>query len=156
MTTSIIESTLDIVASVFLFGGLFFMMVGAFGIVRFPDAYNRLHASSKCSTFGLLGLLLGAVFHIGTLAVTTKAILTLIFAFVATPVGSHILAKAAHMDQLRQWPKTLSDELADDMPERRGESERIGVDPTRSDGETSPEVDPEIDPEVDSTSVRTA
>ena len=104
----------DILASAFLIGGLFFMLAGAIGIVRFPDAYNRMHAASKCSTLGLLGLLLGAVFHIGTLSVLTKAILTMLFAFVATPVGSHILAKAAHMDGLKQWDKTLSDELAED------------------------------------------
>lgn len=104
----------DILASLFLMAGLFFMLVGAIGIVRFPDAYNRLHASSKCSTLGLLGLVLAAVFHIGTLTVATTALLTILFAFVATPVGSHILAKAAHVDGLRQWKNTLSDELAED------------------------------------------
>jgi len=105
----------DLLAFICLLAGLAFMFVGAVGIVRFPDAYNRLHASSKCS---LLGLLLGAIFHIGTLGIVMKAIITLVFAFVATPIGSHILAKAAHIDGLRQWPKTLSDELADDYPER--------------------------------------
>jgi len=58
-----------IVACVFLVLGLFFMLVGAIGIVRFPDAYNRLHASSKCGTLGLLGLLLGAVFFLAVLLV---------------------------------------------------------------------------------------
>lgn len=108
----------DILATICLAAGLFFFLIGAIGIVRFPDAYNRMHASSKCSTLGLLGLLLGAVFHLGTLAVTTKALLTIIFAFVATPVGSHILARAAHMNGLKQWGRTLSDELAIDRPER--------------------------------------
>lgn len=109
----------DIIASFFVIAGLAFMLVGAVGIVRFPDAFNRLHASSKCSTLGLLGLLLGAVFHIGTIAVTTKAALTVLFAFVATPIGSHILAKAAHIDGLKQWRKTLSDELAEDARDRQ-------------------------------------
>ena len=95
--------------------GLFFMLVGAIGIVRFPDAYNRLHASSKCGTLGLLGLLLGAVFFIGTLTVVDKAALKIVFAFVALPVGSHNLAKAAHLDKAKQWDKTLSDELAEDQ-----------------------------------------
>lgn len=112
------DTLADILAALCLSAGLFFLLVGAIGIVRFPDAYNRMHASSKCSTLGLLGLLLGAVFHLGTLAVTTKALLTIVFAFVATPVGTHILARAAHMDGLRQWGKTLSDDLMVDRPER--------------------------------------
>ena len=104
----------DALAVFFLVWGLFFMLVGAIGVVRLPDAYNRLHASSKCSTLGLLGLLLGAVFHVATVSVAIKALLTAAFAFVATPVGSHILAKAAHVDDLEQWHCTISDELADD------------------------------------------
>jgi len=108
----------DILAAGFLLSGLFFMLVGAIGIVRFPDAYNRMHAASKCSTLGLAGLMLGVVFHLGSLAIAIKALLVIVFAFVATPVGSHILAKAAHIDGLRQWGKTLSDELAADHPER--------------------------------------
>jgi len=113
----------DLLACLCILAGLFFMLVGAIGIVRFPDGFNRLHASSKCSTLGLLGLLLGALLFAGTLGIAAKAMLTLLFAFVATPVGSHILAKAAHIDGLRQWPKTLSDELAEDYPERHQRDE---------------------------------
>ncbi|MFP4145428.1 MAG: monovalent cation/H(+) antiporter subunit G [Phycisphaeraceae bacterium] len=101
---------MDILATLLLLGGLFFMLAGAVGIVRLPDTYHRLHAISKCSSLGLLGLLLAAVVSIGTLSVLTKAVLTLVFAFVATPVGSHILAKAALSDRAPRWSGTLSDE----------------------------------------------
>ena len=47
----------DTVTVVFLVAGLAFMLVGVLGIVRLPDAYHRLHASSKCTTLGLMGLL---------------------------------------------------------------------------------------------------
>jgi hypothetical protein len=33
---------------------------------------------------------------------------------VATPIGSHLLAKAAHHGRLEQWDRTLGDELAED------------------------------------------
>jgi len=114
----------DLGASIFLLAGLFFMLVGAIGIVRFPDAYNRLHASSKCSTLGLLGLLLAAVCHLLTLGILTKALITILFAFVALPVGSHILAKAAHLDRLKQWEKTLSDELEEDKAKKKTDREK--------------------------------
>ena len=105
----------DVATVVLLVSGLSFMLIGAWGTVRLPDAYNRLHAASKCSTLGLLGLLLGAVVHIGTAAALSKAVLTLVFTFVATPVGSHILARSAHATGLEQWELTLSDELAEDQ-----------------------------------------
>ena len=103
---------LDLAALVCLAAGLFFMLVGGVGVLRLPDAYHRLHAASKCSTLGLLGLVLAAMLHIGTLAVVTKSIAVIVFAFVAVPVGSHILAKAAHRDHAPQWGGTLSDDLA--------------------------------------------
>ena len=106
-------------AAFFLIVGLFFMLVGAVGIIRFPDTYNRLHAASKCSTLGLAGMLVGAMIHVGTTSVVTKWILTTVLALVATPVGSHILAKAAHADRLEQWEHTLSDDLEVDKQAAR-------------------------------------
>ena len=105
----------DIAACMFILAGMFFMLMGAIGIVRLPDTYHRLHAASKCLTLGLLGLLLGAMLHVGTVALIIKAVLTIFFAFLAVPVGTHILAKAAHMDGAEQWEHTLSDELAEDI-----------------------------------------
>ena len=105
----------DVITVTFLVVGLGFMLVGVCGIVRLPDAYQRLHASSKCTTLGLLGLLVGAAVHIGTPESIVKATLTIVFAFVATPVGSHALAKSAHAAGMPQWYGTLSDELAEDQ-----------------------------------------
>ena len=109
------DTVRDVITVILLGSGLSFMLIGAWGVVRLPDTYHRLHASSKCSTLGLFGMLAGAVVYIGTADALIKAALTLLFAVVATPVGSHILAKAAHNTGLRQWPHTLSDELADDQ-----------------------------------------
>ncbi|MBI03322.1 MAG: Na+/H+ antiporter subunit G [Acidimicrobiaceae bacterium] len=109
------DTVRDVITVILLGSGLSFMLIGAWGVVRLPDAYHRLHASSKCSTLGLFGMLAGAVVYIGTVDALIKAALTLLFTVVATPVGSHILAKAAHSRGLRQWDHTLSDELADDQ-----------------------------------------
>lgn len=106
---------------VFTLAGLAFTLIGAIGVVRMPDVYHRLHASSKCATLGLIGLLIGVGFHVSLYPdgrpVVVKAIVTLLFAFVALPAGSHILAKAAHKDLARQWEGTLDDELARDRAE---------------------------------------
>lgn len=104
----------DFVSAGFLVGGLFFMVVGALGVVRLPDAYNRIHAASICVTLGLSALLFAACFHLGAAPILMKSIITIVFIFVATPIGSHMLAKAAHDTNLAQWDHTLSDEFAED------------------------------------------
>ncbi|MEX2388915.1 MAG: monovalent cation/H(+) antiporter subunit G, partial [Phycisphaeraceae bacterium] len=91
-------------------------LVGAIGVVRMPDAYNRLHAATKCSTLGLLGLLLAAVFHLGEAGVLLRAVLTMLFVFVSNPVGAHLLAKAALTVKTPLWEGTLSDDHAHDFP----------------------------------------
>jgi len=88
------------------------MALGSIGIIRLPDSYHRLHAVTKCSTLGLMGLLLGAMFHLGTPSVVTKGLLIIVFTFVANPVGSHMLGKAALRARFRQWPGTIDDEHA--------------------------------------------
>jgi multicomponent Na+:H+ antiporter subunit G len=104
----------DWIAAVFVLIGLFFFVLGAVGIVRMPDTYHRLHAATKCSTLGIIGLLAGVIFHLGTGAVDAKVVLVIVFAFVAGPVGSHMLAKAALRVGDEQWSGTLSDEHAED------------------------------------------
>ena len=107
----------DIFAIIFLLIGLFFMFVGALGVLRLPDVYHRLHGATKGTTLGLLGLLLAVMLHLGDMVVIIKASLTLLFAFVAVPVGSHILSRAALFDKAPQWEGTLSDEHAADYLE---------------------------------------
>jgi monovalent cation/proton antiporter MnhG/PhaG subunit len=96
-----------------VFGG-FFLVVGAVGVARFPDAYHRLHASSKCTTLGITGLLLAACFALGDPAIVSKSIAVVALTVVANPLGAHLLAKAAHHAKLPKYAGTLSDELAED------------------------------------------
>jgi multicomponent Na+:H+ antiporter subunit G len=117
---------LELLSLVTVVIGLFFMIVGAVGVVRLPDVYNRLHAASKCSTLGLLGLLLGAVFHIGTVGMAAKAVMIMLFAFVATPLGVHMLGKAALRTRTPTWPPTEHDAdeptappAGDDQPDQK-------------------------------------
>ncbi|MGF1635124.1 MAG: monovalent cation/H(+) antiporter subunit G [Phycisphaerae bacterium] len=123
---------LDLLTVAAMLFGLFFMFIGALGLWRFPDLYNRMHAASKCITLGISGLLLAVVLHLSAVSVTpeelggpqalgsdvagavTKALIVIIFQFVAAPVAAHMLSRAAHMDNAEQWQGTLSDDLIDD------------------------------------------
>lgn len=114
----------NILSMIALLGGLFFMFIGAFGLWRLPDLYNRMHAASKCITLGITGMLIAVILRLAVLdgdpqqvsvvGGITKAILVIIFQFVAAPVASHMLSRAAHKDGLKPWEGTLGDELAED------------------------------------------
>jgi len=104
----------DLVSAITLVVGLAFLFIGAVGVLRLPDAYNRIHSASICVTLGLSGMIVAACLHIGTFPIITKAGATIVFILAATPVGSHLLAKAAHHGGLIMWDRTLSDDLTDD------------------------------------------
>lgn len=108
------DGVLDLLAAAALLVGIFFMLVGALGVLRLPDAYHRLHAASKCTTLGLTGMLIATMLHVDSLAVVGKSAIVIVFTFVAAPIGSHMLAKAAHLVGLPMWERTGEDQLAAD------------------------------------------
>ena len=49
----------DIIGYILVIIGVLFNIFGCIGLVRFPDVYNRLQASTKCVTLGTVLLLIG-------------------------------------------------------------------------------------------------
>ena len=115
-----IRMLLDLLTVGFLLFGLFFMSVGALGIVRMPDMYHRMHAATKGVTLGIVGMLIAGAFALimqesaSPFRIVTLIGLVILFQFVANPVGAHMLAKAGHLDGCPRCQLTLSDELEED------------------------------------------
>ena len=59
--------------------GVFFDFVGCLGLVRLPDVYNRLQASTKCITLGTCSILFGAFLIHGITAAGLKSLLCILF-----------------------------------------------------------------------------
>lgn len=91
--------------------GVVFSAVGIIGMLRFPDVYTRLHASSKVATLGIIFLLLGLVCFMPALIL--KAIVLAGFLILTAPVASHAIASAAHRSMGR-LPQDQRDDLDDD------------------------------------------
>jgi multicomponent Na+:H+ antiporter subunit G len=96
---------LNTVSYVFIGIGLFFNFVGAFGLHRFPDVYTRLHAATKCTTFGSIFLILAVIMQsagIWAQGETSQSImcihsvLALVALLVTNATGAHAMARAAH------------------------------------------------------------
>jgi multicomponent Na+:H+ antiporter subunit G len=98
-------SIIDPIVYIFLGIGVFFNLLAGIGLLRFPDVYTRLHAGTKCTTFGSI-FICGSVILLGlrmwyfgdtdgsTLAIHTAAALVAIL--ITNPTGAHAIARAAH------------------------------------------------------------
>lgn len=72
-----------------------FSLVAAIGILRFPDALTRMHASSKVGSLaGSLALLAAAV-DIGGVSAASRALIAILFLLMTAPIGAHLLGRAA-------------------------------------------------------------
>lgn len=105
---------INIVGIVFISIGLFFDFVGCLGLVRLPDVYNRLQASTKCITLGTCSILLGAFIIHGPTASGIKALLCMLFLILTSPVSAHALARAAHKAGVKLWEKSVVDKYQED------------------------------------------
>lgn len=84
-----------IVAALLVIGGVF-ALVGAVGLLRFPDFYMRLHAPTKATTLGVGGVLLASMVLSWTRGeVGLHELLITLFLFVTAPVSANLLSQAA-------------------------------------------------------------
>lgn len=88
---------INIIGGIFIFGGLFFFLVGTIGIIRFPDVFSRIHAAAKCDTLGALLCLSGMIIFNGFNSVSLKLILVLIFIWITNPTATHLIGKAVYI-----------------------------------------------------------
>ncbi len=106
---------LQIIGAFITLAGSIFLFLGALGLMRMPDVYNRIQAGTKATTLGTmlslfgLGLIMPGWFG--------KIIILIVFVLITNPVSSHVLARAAHFSGIPLSPKTVVDKLAERMKE---------------------------------------
>lgn len=101
----------DILTALLLLAGSFFALVSAIGILRLPDLYTRMHASSKAGTLGV-GLVMAAVaVHFGNSLITGKVALIVAFIVITAPIAAHVIARAAYKTGEVLWNESVIDDL---------------------------------------------
>ena len=120
MTTII--ANIFIVTTVII--GVIFIVVTAIGLIRLPDVYSRTHAASKSATLGVMFILLGVFLHFWLIEghINTRILLGIVFLFITGPVGGHVIGRAAYLSGVQLWDKTVRDELAPVVAERKKQS----------------------------------
>ena len=110
-----------IIADVFLLVGAVFALAGTIGVLKMPDTYSRMQASTCISTLAILGVGLGAlvyaifVMHSASAAVKIGVIVLMIF--VTNPVGAHAIIKGAYRAGFRPEKRMETDEFRRDFDE---------------------------------------
>ncbi|MEM9716538.1 MAG: monovalent cation/H(+) antiporter subunit G [Pseudomonadota bacterium] len=86
---------IDILSWICMVGGAAFVVIGAFGMVRFPEFWGRLHSASVAESGGMILLVLGMCLQTGWDLVLVKLILIGVFLFITGPTATHAVANAA-------------------------------------------------------------
>lgn len=105
---------MEIVAELLILAAALWMLVGSIGLLRFPDVYNRLHASGIAGTVGILLLGLGVTWlaSLQQGVVLIRPLIAVLLIFFISPVSTHVIANAAYRSGVPLEPQTIRDDLA--------------------------------------------
>jgi multicomponent Na+:H+ antiporter subunit G len=103
-----------LLADIMLLTGAAFSLLGALGLLRMPDVYNRIQAGTKAVTLGALCLLLG----IGLLYPQwwSKLLVIAVLILVTNPLGSSTIARALLMAGIEPWKKLEREAAEENKP----------------------------------------
>lgn len=92
---------LDVFSVVAIVAGGFFYLAGTVGLLRFPDAYTRLHALTKADNLGLVFVVIGLLPQVGSLLAGLKLILVWLLVMLSSAAVSQLIARSVR----RQDPR---------------------------------------------------
>lgn len=89
--------------------GAFFLVVGTVGLLRLPNVYNRMHATTKATTLGASSMALAAWAYHGVAGDGLLALVTVLFLFLTAPTGAHLISRSAErmgveFEEGVRWP----------------------------------------------------
>ena len=118
----------------FLAVGVFFNLLAGVGLLRFPDVYTRLHAGTKCTTFGSI-FIIGSVVLFGMKTwylgngngsvLMIHSIFALVAILITNPTGAHAIARAAHRSGVMPVGTVIDElQIKDKKPKKTKKEEK--------------------------------
>jgi len=88
---------IDILTAILWVAGSAFALLAAVGVLRMPDVFTRMQASTKASTLGVGCLLLGTALQLGDFGSVIRVLSIGGFLLLTTPVAAHVIARASYL-----------------------------------------------------------
>ena len=86
---------MTILGWVLLLSGSVFCLIGAVGLLRLPEFFSRVHASSVIDSLGAILMLSGLITQAQELSIIIKLLLILFFLMLTGPTAVHALVRTA-------------------------------------------------------------
>ena len=115
----------EYIAAILLVIGAVFLLLAAVGLVRMPDLFARMHATTKAATLGSSLMLVALVVYFRDLSIGTRAVAVILFLYLTAPVTAHMIGRAAHMIGIPLWKGTVIDELKEGQRESGDEPSSV-------------------------------
>jgi multicomponent Na+:H+ antiporter subunit G len=101
----------DWIAFIALIAGALFVLISAIGLLRLPDLFMRMHATTKTTSLGITLILIGVIISFPAWSVLLKGLLIIAFTFLTNPLGAHMISKAGHLLGTKKWDRYVRDDL---------------------------------------------
>lgn len=132
-----------IISTLLITIGTFFMLIAGLGLVRMPDLFLRMSASTKAATLGVGCTLMGVALYFGDFATFIRAGAIIIFLLLTAPVAAHLVGRAAYQDGVPLWEGTQFDDLRRHYDTSVGVGQQLSVGQVKSDVGHPPGVSPQ-------------
>jgi multicomponent Na+:H+ antiporter subunit G len=101
---------IDWISGGLVVAGATLALLAGVGVVRMPDVFTRMQASTKASTLGVGCLLAALAIRHPDVSIVMKALSVGAFMMLTTAVSAHVIARAAALTGAPLWKGTLLDE----------------------------------------------
>ena len=94
-------SLLDLFSIVAIAAGAFFYLAGTVGLLRFPDAYSRLHALTKADNLGLVLVVIGLLPQVDGVLMALKLLLVWLLVMLSSAAVAQLIARSVRRKDTR-------------------------------------------------------
>jgi multicomponent Na+:H+ antiporter subunit G len=102
---------IDWIVFIFLITGALFILISAIGILRLPDLFMRMHATTKTNSIGIALILVGTMMAFPQVTNVLKGLMIIIFIYLTSPLGAHMIGKAGLITNVKKWKGNARDDF---------------------------------------------
>jgi multicomponent Na+:H+ antiporter subunit G len=101
-----------IISAILTLIGSIFILLASIGILKLPDLYIRMSATTKAASLGVGTILLGTCFHYLEVGIIVRTLIIIIFIFLTAPIAAHVIGRAAYRKGIKM-KKSIINEVED-------------------------------------------